>query len=150
MGGDRIFMGIDVFKRVFSLKLVLCITLVLFLGMIGPVAAITVTQTAKFNATNPTGGAEFGWPVAISGNTAVVGEVDATVGGQAGAGDAYIFTNNGGTWSQTAEFNATNPTTNYFFGNSVAISGNTAVVGEPNAAVGVVGEAGDVYIFTNN
>ncbi len=47
--------------------------------------------------------AEFGASVAISGDLMVVGAPYATVGGNLAQGAAYVFTETGSTWTQTAE-----------------------------------------------
>jgi hypothetical protein len=47
-------------------------------------------------------------------------------------------------WVQSAELSASDQTANSYFGTSVAVSGNTVVVGEPTADNG----AGAVYAFT--
>ena len=82
----------------------------------------------------------FGCSVAISGDTIVVGAVaeysNATGvnGNQADnsapwAGAAYVFVRSGGVWSQQAYLKASNTGDSDEFGGSVAISGDTIVVG---------------------
>jgi len=86
----------------------------------------------------------FGFSVAVSGDTAVVGARDANNRD----GSAYVFTDDGtNTWSQQAKLIASDPGSG--FGNSVAISGDTAVVGvshDDNEGI----KAGSVYVFTRN
>jgi hypothetical protein len=78
-----------------------------------------------------------------------------------GAGAAYVFIRNGNTWSQQAYLKASNTGANDNFGVSVAISGDTVVVGafaETSNAIGVNGnqndnsanDAGAAYVFTRN
>ena len=69
--------------------------------------------------------------VSISGNTVVVGAADATVGGNSDQGAAYVFTEPGSGWTQTAKLTASDGAANDCFGYSVSISGNTVVVGAP-------------------
>jgi hypothetical protein len=94
----------------------------------------------------------FGLDVSISsdGNTALVGaySYDGTVSGQ---GSAYIFTRSGSSWSQQAQFVATDPGSNDYFGYSVSLSGdgNTALVGA-YADDGANLDEGSVYIFTRS
>ena len=114
----------------------------------------------------------FGISVAISGNTVVVGaqlEASAATGingnqsdnSATEAGAAYVFVRNGTTWAQQAYLKASNTDANDEFGCSVAISGNTVVVGargEASAATGVNGnqsdnsapDAGATYVFVRN
>ena len=49
------------------------------------------------------------------------------------AGAAYVFVRNGSTWSQQAYLKASNTDENDNFGRSVAISGDTIVVGASKA-----------------
>ena len=59
------------------------------------------------------------------------------------AGAAYVFTRSGNTWSQRAKLTAADGAADDFFGNSVALSGATALAGAPfkNAS------AGAAYVF---
>ena len=83
---------------------------------------------------------DFGASVAISGDTVVVGahweDSNATgVNGNqsdnsaANSGAAYVFIRSGTTWSQQAYLKASNTEAGDGFGHSVAISGDTVVVG---------------------
>ncbi len=107
-----------------------------------------MTQTAELTASDPSGDdVHFGWSVGASGNTIVVG--DPFQHGQ--AGEAYVFTMGMGGWTnttQTAELTAsdTNPGSDQF-GTSVAVSGNTVVVGALIHTVGSVFEAGAAYVY---
>ena len=72
--------------------------------------------------------AYFGASVAISGDTAVVGaNLDSRLGSCHGA--TYVFTRTDGVWSQEAKLVAADASENDFFGDTVAISGNTIMVG---------------------
>jgi PGF-pre-PGF domain-containing protein len=109
-----------------------------------------VSQTAILNASDAAASAYFGQSVAISGNTAVIGAYNASVNAKNSAGQAYVFTNSGGSWTQTAILNASDAAAGAYFGQSAAISGNTAVIGANGATVGSNTSAGQVYIFTNS
>lgn len=109
----------------------------------------------------------FGISVAVSGDTVVIGssnEGSSTTGVNStpnenapGAGAAYVFVRNGTTWSQQAYLKASNTGTTDQFGASVAVSGNTIVVGaagEDSSSTGVgstpnelAGESGAAYVF---
>lgn len=101
-----------------------------------------------------------GVAVAISENTIVVGAArDSTRGGFAGA--AYVFVRGQAGWTQQATLYASNAGSNDRFGDTVAISGNTIVVGaqyESSNATGVNGNqssnsaqfAGAAYVFVRN
>ena len=129
-----------------------------------------IQQSAYIKASN-TGNDQFGFSVAASGNTLVVGapreSSDATgVNGDEnnnsanGSGAVYVFTlSPGGVWSQQAYIKASNTGIGDEFGSSVDISGDTLVVGaaqERSNATGVNGDqsdnsliaAGAAYVFT--
>jgi len=90
---------------------------------------------------------EFGGSVAISGDTAIVGaRRDGDDGSNSGS--ANIFTRTGGTWTEQQKLTASDAATLNYFGTSVAISGDTAIVGAPEYPVG--GEAGSAYVFTRS
>ncbi len=102
---------------------------------------LKLTQT--FNNPTPANFDVFGYSVAISGNNALIGApLDAT--GGVNAGSAYLFDITTGTLLQT--FNNPTPAGGDFFGNSLAISGNNALIGAPYDATGAV-NAGSVYLF---
>ena len=126
-----------------------------------PLTIDPIVQQAYLKASNTDENDWFGWSVAISGDTVVVGAIfessNATgVNGNQGdnsetnSGAAYVFLRNGGVWSQQAYLKASTVTDDLFeveqFGGSVAISGDTVVVGaigESSYATGVNGNEGD-------
>jgi YVTN family beta-propeller protein len=89
----------------------------------------------------------LGWSVAIDGNTAVVGAPNATVNGHSSQGAAYIFSHSNGSWTQVAKLTASDGAAFDTFGYSVAISGNTAVVGAWHAAINGNPLQGAAYVF---
>jgi len=90
----------------------------------------------------------FGSSVAISGDTIVVGaSADGTAAGT-NAGSAYVFTRTGSTWSQQDHLFADDAASDDFFGSSVAISGDTIVVGASSDSTAAGTHAGSAYVFT--
>ncbi|NQU06903.1 MAG: FG-GAP repeat protein, partial [Calditrichaeota bacterium] len=88
-------------------------------------AAIAQSET-KITADDAAGGDQFGISVSISGDYAVVGgEGD---DGQ-GSGSVYIFVRDDADWTQAAKLTADDAMAMDFFGHSVSISGDYAVVG---------------------
>jgi hypothetical protein len=88
---------------------------------------------------------QFGYAVAIDGDTALVGAPDATVNGDTFQGAAYIFERSMGSWVQTTKL--TDAVFNEWrFGYSVALEGDIALVGAPgvDSAIDLGGAA---YIF---
>ena len=84
----------------------------------------------------------------MSGDTAVIGAVRKAVGGNLNQGAAYVFTRSGTVWTQQQELAASNGVAGDQFGYSVAVSGNTAVVGDYFKAVSATSEPGAAYVFT--
>ena len=85
-------------------------------------------QEAKLLASDGADDDWFGYSVAISGDTAVVGAYGDDDNGNL-SGSAYIFRFNGSSWVQEAKLLASDGAEGDWFGFSVAISGDTAVVG---------------------
>lgn len=94
----------------------------------------------------------FGWDVAISGNSAVVGAYGAYRDATTWTGVAYVFVLQGGVWTQQVRlFPGSNGINGEQFGESVAISGNTVAVGARHAKFdnSVEGQVhGAVYVYT--
>jgi hypothetical protein len=86
----------------------------------------TWTQQAELTASDGAATDGFGRAVAISGSTAVIG----AAGKNSGGGVAYAFVRSRTTWSQQAELIGSDSSF-HDFGDSVAISGSTAVIGAP-------------------
>ena len=108
------------------------------------------SQQAELTASDAAANDNFGSSVALSGDTALVGAYDKTVGGKRGAGAAYVFTRSGTSWSQQAELTASDAAAGDWFGNSVALSGDTALVGAYGKTVGGQNSAGAAYVFTRS
>ncbi|APR75713.1 Fibronectin type III domain protein [Minicystis rosea] len=88
----------------------------------------TWIQQGKLMAANGQVDDEFGQAVAISGDTAVIGaRLDNTKGSHAGA--AYVFVRSGSVWTQQQKLTASDGTASDVFGVSVAVSGDTALIG---------------------
>lgn len=105
-------------------------------------------QSAKIVPADSPVGAVFGWSVAISGDTAIVG-ADLTDDSGQNSGSAYIFARghgNYGGWWQVAKLTAADAAAGDVFGRAVAIDGDTAVVGAPYAD-DYGDNSGAVYVF---
>ena len=93
-------------------------------------------------------GDEFGFSVALSGDTAAVGALFADAGGTENEGEAYIFSRTGGTWTQAAKLFPDTATEGGEFGIGVSVDGDTAIVGAESAPVD--GEfRGAAYVFSS-
>jgi hypothetical protein len=88
----------------------------------------------------------FGSSVAVSGNTIVVG-APAVAGASSGLGRAYVFTRTATGWHRSGELAGSGSIAHDWFGDAVAISGSTIVVGAPSVSVLTPG-LGRAYVFT--
>jgi hypothetical protein len=92
----------------------------------------------------PATAAYFGNSVAVCGNCVVVGAMYYDIGSMSGVGAAYIFDAPTGNYLRTLA--NPKPGTNDFFGNSVAVSENTVVIGANHDHTSG-NYAGEAYIF---
>ncbi len=118
------------------------------------------SQAAKLTASTSRQLAYLGYSLAVDGDTVLVGAYgDDTVFGELGSGSAYVFTkpNSSGGWTdwdpavdtETAKLVASDRQPSGYFGFSVALDGDTAVIGarqhnDPKAGAG----SGAAYVFT--
>ena len=97
-------------------------------------------QQAELTGNDSIIGDSFGFSVALSGDTAVIG----ASGKATTTGAAYIFTRSGSTWSQQAKLTAPGGVQSDAFGIAVAINGDTVMVGASGRVLN-----GAVYVFTH-
>ena len=105
-------------------------------------------EQAKLVAPNQTRGDYFGISVAIDGDTVLVGAHRSNEP-LADCGSVYVFERNGEIWNQTARLIAPDPDSFAYFGFSVGIDADTAIIGatrEDEAG----NDAGAAYIFVRN
>ncbi len=109
-------------------------------------------ETKKLTASNAAAGDEFGIAVAVSGDTAVVAAYRSHAAG-ADSGSAYRFGRNqggSGNWGESNTLAPSDLAAGDEFGRSVAISGDTAIVGarfEDGGPGNPLSQAGAAYIF---
>lgn len=137
-----------------------------------PLTIDPIVQQAYIKASNTGSNDQFGYSLAVSGNTVAVGAFgeasnatgvngNQTNNSAAASGAVYVFVRNAGVWSQQAYLKASNTGTNDQFGFSVSLSGDTLVVGalgEDSNATGVNGnqadnsalDSGAVYVFVRS
>ncbi len=109
-----------------------------------------MTQTAKLTASDGAAVDAFGWSVAISGDTVLVGALFDDISINTDQGSAYVFVKPGGGWvdmTQTAKLTASDGALGDSFGWSVAISGTTIVVGAYTDDIGANADQGSAYVF---
>ena len=114
-------------------------------------------QQAYLKASAVNADDEFGFAVAVSGDTVVVGshkEDSSTPGvnstpdhAASHSGAAYVFVRRGTNWSQQAYLKASQVTAGADFGAAVAIADDTVVIGAPNIEAW---SAGAAYLFVRS
>jgi hypothetical protein len=109
------------------------------------------TEQQKLTASDAAAVDNFGRSVALSGSTVVIGAYGDTHAGGAVAGSAYVFLRTGTLWSEQDKLTASDAIDGDRFGISVAVSGDTAVVGAyfDNHPFGLA-DAGSAYVFTRS
>ena len=107
----------------------------------------TWSQQAELTASDGATEDNFGFSVAVSGSSALVGAPYHEVGSNSQQGAAYAFVQSGSTWTQQAELTSSDGAAGDNFGLSVAVSGTTAVAGAPDHMVGSNQDQGASYVF---
>ena len=104
-------------------------------------------QEARLHADAPGKDQQFGWSVAVDGDRVLVGAVGDNAG-QVDSGAAYLFQRTYSGWVREARLQAGDPKSQQRFGYSVALQGNSAVVGAYRDSTAGY-EAGAAYVFEN-
>jgi len=86
------------------------------------------SQQAKLLAADGAGNDGFGWYVSVDGDTALIGGPGDDDNGNV-SGAAYVFVRLGSVWTQQSKLLPDDGAATDFFGQSVAIKGDTAVIG---------------------
>jgi len=89
-------------------------------------------EEAKLIASDGANNDRFGFSVSIDGNTALIGareDDDACLTFPCESGSAYVFVRTGTTWTQEAKLTASDEAGEDFFGVSVSVSGDRALIG---------------------
>jgi hypothetical protein len=113
---------------------------------------ITWTQQDKLTAgdDDAAAGDHFGYSVAVDGDTAVIGAYGDDDNGS-NSGSAYVFVRSSGTWTQQDKLTAYayDAAAGDYFGKSVAVDGDTAVIGaygdDDNGSL-----SGSAYVFVRS
>jgi hypothetical protein len=114
---------------------------------------LTVNDGAEQDQRSGSGGEafdNFGWSVALDGDTAVAGAPYDDVGANADQGSAFVFVRAGTAWLEQAQLLATGGTADDSFGTSVALRGENAVVGAPYYGDAPTARQGAAYVFARS
>ncbi|MCU7959182.1 MAG: FG-GAP repeat protein [gamma proteobacterium symbiont of Bathyaustriella thionipta] len=107
-----------------------------------------VSTESKLTASDEGVGDFFGFSVAISGNTALIGAYGNNDAGS-DSGSAYVFIRDGNNWTEQQKLVASDAGFSHRFGQAVALQGNSALIGAPldnHAGAG----AGSAYVFVRS
>jgi hypothetical protein len=109
------------------------------------------TENARLTASDGIAEDYFGYSLAVSGDTIVAGTPFHTVGKHISQGEAYVFVRSKSGWAgahtQNARLTASNGAAGDNFGVSVAVAGDTIVVGGNQHKVGKHAGQGEAYVF---
>ena len=104
-------------------------------------------QVAKLTAPDGAQYDQFGYVVAISGNTGLVGVRLDDIAGNTDQGSAYVFVQDCGGWTQQAKLTAADGAAGDWFGESISVDGDIAVIGATLDDVGANTDQGSVRVF---
>jgi uncharacterized repeat protein (TIGR01451 family) len=110
----------------------------------------TWTQEQRLVAADAAAGDELGISVSASGDTVVLGAWQDSNAGGVQAGAAYVFVRSATIWNQEQKLLASDGATQDFFGASVSVFGDTAVVGSFGDDNGGGANAGAAYVFVRS
>jgi FG-GAP repeat len=110
----------------------------------------TWLEEQKLTASDADAGDWFGFTVAISNNTAVVGAYRDDCAAGADCGSVYVFRFDGATWSEEQRLTASDSETNDWFGHSVSVGGDRVLVGGPKDDCAGGANCGAAYVFQFN
>ncbi len=114
-----------------------------------PRKASAPAETFKLSAANGAAGDLFGSALAISGDTALIGAYGGVANENAAQGSAYVFVRTGAAWSLQQQLQAPDAAANDNFGWSIALSGDTALIGAIGGGNGT-SRQGAAYVFTRS
>ena len=105
----------------------------------------------RLAASDASVGDRFGTSVDVEGDTAVVGVPRDSHGlGAVEAGSAYVFVRSGTSWGQEQKLVASDADQDDNFGQSVAVSGGTVLVGAPRDDHDADLDAGSAYVWSQS
>jgi uncharacterized protein (TIGR03437 family) len=110
----------------------------------------TWTEQQKLVASDGEAQDSFGFSVAVSGGTVVVGAPFDSIEGNISQGSAYVLVRSGATWSQQQKLNPADGAAYHGFGISVAIEGETAIVGAAGTLPLPPDFKGAAYVFVRS
>jgi FG-GAP repeat len=104
----------------------------------------------RLTTSDPSTYPHFGSAVALQGDTLVVGAEFQDVEGTIYRGAAHVFVRSAGNWTQSARLVANDGEGDDNFGSTLALDGNTLLVGSRLANLGSQNNRGAAYVFVRN
>ncbi len=108
----------------------------------------TWTQQQKLTGSDTTAGDWFGYGVAVDGDTVAIGSTSDDEAAGVDQGSTYVFTRTGSVWSEQQKLTASDAAASDFFGENVALDGDTLVVGASLDDDAAGSNQGAAYVFT--
>jgi hypothetical protein len=106
-------------------------------------------ETQQVTESDPAFDPEFGYAVALHGNTAMIGAQQAKVGDNDAQGAVYVYERSGdGTWTRTQKLVASDGQAYDTFGHSIVFDGTTAFIGAYGEVINDNFSQGAAYVFT--
>ena len=133
----------NLYKGVLRLSGLVCLISIISLSAAGQ----SLPRETKLFPHDPQQGALFGYSAGVDGDTMVLGAFLADGPIASSSGTAYVFQRLKGRWVEQAELVAADGQSFDWFGTSAAISGDTIVIGAPQAPTADGAHAGAAYVF---
>ena len=108
------------------------------------------TEQQRLTASDGGTGDAFGFSLAVSGETVVIGALFDDLAANVDQGSAYVFNRNGSVWTEQQKLAASDGSANDQFGAGVAISGDMVVIGASRHDIAANIDQGSAYIFTRS
>ncbi len=90
-------------------------------------------------------GDDFGWSVAVDGDTALIGAPSTTYFSSGPPGAVYVYVGSGARWRLRARISAPHPSSGDSFGTTVAMAGKQALIGESGYS-----KVSDAYVYQHS
>jgi hypothetical protein len=113
-------------------------------------SALLASQRAQLTAADGAAGDTFGAALAVSADLAVIGTPNRDVGANTDQGCIYVYARSGTAWTQQAQLVASDGAAGDHFGSSIALVGETIIVGAPDDDVGASTDQGSASVFVRS
>ncbi len=124
-----------------------CAFAVFVLGLGATQACAQCVKQQRLTDSNEVASDTFGNSVSVNGDTALVGAPTDRCGAGSSCGAAYVFRFDGSSWVEEQKLTAPDAEERDWFGASVSLSGETAVVGARGDDCSAGEDCGSAYVF---